>query len=45
MAKKKLYINIERLEARVALTEDNVLTEYEVERKDQDRLVGSIFKG
>lgn len=45
MIKKKLYINIERLEARVALTEDNVLTEYEVERKDQDRLVGSIFKG
>ena len=41
---KELYINIERLETRVALTEDKVLAEYEVERYDQQRLVGSIFK-
>ena len=42
---KKLYINIEKLETRVALTEKNLLAEYEVERYDQERLVGSIFKG
>ena len=42
---KKLFINIEKLETRVALTEDNLLAEYEVERYDQERLVGSIFKG
>ncbi|MCM8536103.1 MAG: Rne/Rng family ribonuclease [Lentisphaeraceae bacterium] len=42
---KNLYVNIERLETRVALTENNLLAEYEVERYDQQRLVGSIFKG
>ena len=41
---KELYINIEQLETRVALTEGKVLAEYEVERYDQERLVGSIFK-
>ena len=42
---KQLYINIEKLETRVALTEGELLAEYEVERYDQERLVGSIFKG
>ena len=42
---KQIFINKEQLETRVALVEDNVLTEYEVERYDQERLVGSIFKG
>ena len=42
---KSLYINIEKLETRVALVENNILAEYEVERSDQARLVGSVFKG
>ena len=41
---KELFINIEKLETRVALTENKLLAEYEVERYDQQRLVGSIFK-
>ena len=41
---KELFINIEKLETRVALTEGKQLAEYEVERYDQKRLVGSIFK-
>ena len=42
---KKLLINIERLETRVAMVEDNILTKYEIEQKDEERLVGAIFKG
>ena len=42
---KQIFINKEQLETRVALVEDGTLTEYEVERYDQERLVGSIFKG
>ncbi|MDD7984105.1 Rne/Rng family ribonuclease [Lentisphaera marina] len=42
---KQIFINKEQLETRVAMVENNTLTEYEVERYDQERLVGSIFKG
>ena len=41
---KQLLINTESLETRIALAQDGKLTEYFVERKDGDHLVGSIFK-
>lgn len=42
---KQLLINDEDLETRVALVDDGRLYDYFVERKDSERLVGSIFKG
>ncbi|MFO7821761.1 MAG: Rne/Rng family ribonuclease [Lentisphaeria bacterium] len=42
---KQLIINSEGLETRVALVEDNKLQNYFIERADEHRLVGSIFKG
>ena len=48
-AKKKqsnlLLINVEKLERRVALLEDGVLEEYNVERVSDRNIVGGIFKG
>jgi len=41
----KLIINVERLEARVALLENDVLEEYNIERPSDRSIVGSIFKG
>lgn len=40
-----IVINAEKLERRVALLEDGVLEEYEIEREGDLNLVGSIFKG
>jgi len=40
-----IIINAEKLERRVALLEDGILEEYEVEREGDNNLVGSIFKG
>ena len=40
-----LVINSETLERRVALLEDGVLEEYEIEREGDLNIVGSIFKG
>ena len=40
-----LVINSEKLERRVALLEDGVLEEYEIEREGDVNIVGSIFKG
>ena len=40
-----IVINSEKLERRVALLEDGVLEEYEVEREGDVNIVGSIFKG
>ena len=40
-----LVINAEKLERRVALLEDGVLEEFEIEREGDDNIVGSIFKG
>ena len=42
---KRLVINCEKLETRVALVEDGVVEEYNIERSDDDHLVGSVFKG
>ena len=43
--KNQIVINAERLETRVANLEDNELTDFNVERASEDRIVGSIFKG
>ena len=42
---KQLLINSEGLENRVAVVEDGRLQDYFIERKDDHRLVGSVFKG
>ncbi|MEM6911892.1 MAG: Rne/Rng family ribonuclease [Verrucomicrobiota bacterium] len=42
---RKLVVNCEKLETRMAMVEDGVLEEYTIERINDDRLVGSIFKG
>jgi ribonuclease G len=41
----KLIINSEKLERRVALLENGVLEEYNIERESDRNIVGSIFKG
>jgi ribonuclease G len=40
-----IIINCEKLERRVALLEDGSLEEYNIERTEDDNIVGSIFKG
>ncbi|MBT5926609.1 MAG: Rne/Rng family ribonuclease [Verrucomicrobia bacterium] len=42
---KELIINVEPLESRVAVLEDGVLEEFTIERNNEHRLVGSIYKG
>lgn len=42
---RRLVINIEKLERRLALVEDGVVEEYNVERDSDENIVGSIFKG
>ena len=42
---KELIINVEPLESRVAVIEDGVLEEFTIERNNDHRLVGSIYKG
>ena len=42
---KEVIINAESLETRVAVLEDGKLEEFTIERKSDERLVGSIFKG
>jgi ribonuclease G len=41
----KLIITVEKLEKRVALLENGVLEEYNIERSSDRNIVGSIFKG
>ncbi len=41
----KIIINCEKLETRVALLENGSLEEYTVERKGDESIVGSIYKG
>ena len=41
----KLIITVEKLEKRVALLENGVLEEYNIERTSDRNIVGSIFKG
>lgn len=40
-----IIVNSEKLERRVALMEDGLLEEYNIEREGEDNIVGSIFKG
>lgn len=42
---KEIVINAEMLEKRVALLENGRLEEFHIERTNEQRLVGSIFKG
>jgi ribonuclease G len=42
---KEIIINAESLETRVAVLEDGRLEEFTIERVNEERLVGSIFKG
>jgi len=42
---KEIIINTESLETRVAVLEDGRLEEFTIERTNEDRLVGSIYKG
>ena len=44
-AYREIIINSEALEQRVGLLVDGLLEKFEVERSDEDRMVGSIFKG
>ncbi len=44
-SKKEVVINAESLETRVAVIEDGRLEEFTIERTEEERLVGSIFKG
>ena len=43
--KKEIIINIEPLETRVAVLDDARLDNFHIERPDDNRIVGSIFKG
>lgn len=43
--KREIIINVERLETRVAVMENGRLEEFMVERPEEERLVGSVFKG
>jgi len=43
--KRELLINASPLEVRVALLEDNVLTEFYVERDEHRGLAGNVYKG
>ncbi|HJO96094.1 MAG TPA: Rne/Rng family ribonuclease [Victivallales bacterium] len=42
---RKIIINSEKLETRVALLNNNRLEEYQMERKNKDNIVGSVFLG
>ncbi|HCJ11921.1 MAG TPA: ribonuclease E/G [Opitutae bacterium] len=42
---KELILNTEMIERRMALLLDGVLEKFEVERNDEDRMVGAIFRG
>ncbi len=43
--KKEILINSTEFEKRVAILEDGILVELQVERPDNDRMVGDIYKG
>jgi ribonuclease G len=40
-----MVINVEKMERRVALLEENILEEYSIEREGEQNIVGGIFKG
>ncbi len=43
--RREIVINVEKLETRVAVMENGRLEEYMVEHPEEERLVGSVFKG
>lgn len=43
--KREIIVNVEKLETRVAVTENGRLEEFMVEHPEEERLVGSVFKG
>ena len=43
--KREIIVNVEKLETRVAVMENGRLEEFMVEHPEEERLVGSIFKG
>ena len=43
--KREIIINVEKLETRVAVMENGKLEEFMVEHPEEERLVGSVFKG
>lgn len=43
--KREIIINVEKLETRVAIIENGRLEEFMVEHPEEERLVGSVFKG
>ncbi len=44
-SKKKIVINVEALEVRVAILDDSKLEDFYIERPSEEHIVGSIFKG
>ena len=43
--KREIIVNVERLQTRVAVMENGRLEEFMVEHPEEERLVGSVFKG
>jgi ribonuclease G len=43
--KREIIINAERLETRVAVQEDGILEEFQIEHPSERRIVGCIYKG
>ena len=43
--KREIIVNVEKLETRVAVMENGRIEEYMVEHPEDERLVGSVFKG
>ncbi|MBR2920352.1 MAG: Rne/Rng family ribonuclease [Kiritimatiellae bacterium] len=43
--KREIIVNVEKLETRVAVVENGRLEEFMVEHREEERLVGSVFKG
>jgi ribonuclease G len=43
--KREIIINAERLETRVAVQEDGILEEFQIEHPSEQRIVGCIYKG
>ena len=43
--KREIIVNVEKLETRVAVIENGRLEEFMVEHPEEERLVGSVFKG
>ena len=43
--KREIIVNVEKLETRVAVVENGKLEEFMVEHPEEERLVGSVFKG